>query len=66
MRRVVLLVAACLAGGAAAPADTFTVQSAPIADEKAVFATIESPNVVPARAHRRHRRQPVGDMGRCG
>jgi len=50
MRRVVLLVAACLAGGAAAPADTFTVQSAPIADEKAVFATVESPNVVPARA----------------
>ena len=51
MRRVVLLVAACLAGGAAAPADTFTVQSAPIADEKAVFATIESPNVVPLSAH---------------
>lgn len=29
---------------------TFTVQRAPLSDEKAVFATVESPNVVPARA----------------
>jgi RND family efflux transporter MFP subunit len=29
---------------------TFTVQRSQIADQKAVFATVESPNVVPARA----------------
>lgn len=31
-------------------ADTFTVQPVTLADEKAVFATVESANVVPARA----------------
>ena len=31
-------------------ADTFTVAPKPIADEKAVFATVESANVIPARA----------------
>ncbi|HUA77938.1 MAG TPA: efflux RND transporter periplasmic adaptor subunit [Acetobacteraceae bacterium] len=33
----------------AAPPATFTVQPANVADEKAVFATVESRNVVPAR-----------------
>ncbi len=31
-------------------ADTFTVASSKVADEKAVFATVESANIVPARA----------------
>ena len=31
-------------------AETLTVRTANVADEKAVFATVESPNVVPARA----------------
>lgn len=31
-------------------ADTFTAVAAPVRDEKAVFATVESANVVPARA----------------
>jgi RND family efflux transporter MFP subunit len=31
-------------------ADTFTVAPKPVADEKAVFATVESANVIPARA----------------
>jgi multidrug efflux pump subunit AcrA (membrane-fusion protein) len=30
--------------------DTFTVEPKTVADEKAVFATVESANVVPARA----------------
>jgi len=38
-----------LAGRAFAD-DTFTVQPVTVADEKAVFATVESANVVPARA----------------
>ena len=32
------------------PKHTFTVQRSELADQKAVFATVESPNVVPARA----------------
>ncbi len=36
--------------GRAFAADTFTVQPVTLADEKAVFATVESANVVPARA----------------
>jgi RND family efflux transporter MFP subunit len=42
-----------LLAGLAAPAaadSVFTVATADLADEKAVFATVESPNVVPARA----------------
>lgn len=59
MRRVVLLAALLaalpLAGpvfaqGAGAPAGSITVHSANVPDEKAVFATVESLNVVPARA----------------
>jgi RND family efflux transporter MFP subunit len=34
----------------AARAETLTVQATDIVDQKAVFATVESPNVVPARA----------------
>ncbi len=41
------LLAACVA--APAVADTFSVASRPVADEKAVFATVESLSVVPAR-----------------
>jgi multidrug efflux pump subunit AcrA (membrane-fusion protein) len=37
-------------GGVARAAPTFTVQLSKVADEKAVFATVESRNVVPARA----------------
>ena len=36
--------------GASRAADTFTAQLRPVTDEKAVFATVESRNVVPARA----------------
>jgi RND family efflux transporter MFP subunit len=36
--------------GRAFAADTFTVQPVTLTDEKAVFATVESTNVVPARA----------------
>ncbi|MBK5959992.1 efflux transporter periplasmic adaptor subunit [Rhodoplanes elegans] len=45
-------VLALLLGGAAtsSEAGTLTVASAAVADEKAVFATVESANVVPARA----------------
>ncbi len=43
-----LLVA--LAVRPALAADTFTVAPKPVADEKAVFATVESANIVPARA----------------
>lgn len=51
MRSHVLLAAMllCVAVPARA-ADRFTVHSAQVADEKAVFATVESLNVVPARA----------------
>lgn len=42
-------VAGGLPGGALA-ADTFTVQPVTVTDEKAVFGTVESANVVPARA----------------
>ncbi len=42
-------------------AGAFTVERSALADQKAVFATVESPNVVPGpRAHRRHGRQPGG------
>lgn len=45
---ITLLIVA--AAAAAAPADTiFTVHRAELADQKAVFATVESPNVVAAR-----------------
>jgi RND family efflux transporter MFP subunit len=59
MRLASLLAAACLvsvaiAGARAAPDLTapadFTARSGDLADEKAVFATVESPNVVPARS----------------
>lgn len=43
----------CAAGGiphAAIAGDSFTVQPVTVTDEKAVFATVESTNVVPARA----------------
>jgi RND family efflux transporter MFP subunit len=52
MRRIAALTAwLSLAAIAAAQAETtFTVQRRALADEKAVFATVESPNVVPARA----------------
>lgn len=43
-------VAAQGVGTAALGADTFTVKPTTIADSKAVFATVESSNVVPARA----------------
>ncbi len=45
---IVAVFAAMLSAARAEP--TFTVQLARLADEKAVFATVESPNVVPARA----------------
>jgi len=51
--RIPAILTLCLVLGAAAAVHaqpTFTVQAAPIADQKAVFATVESPNVVPARA----------------
>ncbi len=38
------------AGSPAFAADTFTVQPVTVLDEKAVFATVESANIVPARA----------------
>lgn len=45
-----VLAGALLAAAAAAqPPATFTVRPTSITDEKAVFATVESPNVVPAR-----------------
>jgi RND family efflux transporter MFP subunit len=39
-----------LLAGPALGQQTFTVEPKPVADEKAVFATVESANVVPARA----------------
>ncbi len=51
MRKTVVMAAAlALLAGQAIAADTFTVEPQKIADEKAVFATVESTNVVPARA----------------
>jgi RND family efflux transporter MFP subunit len=48
---VLIAAAAALAAGAARAADSsFTVEPGPVADEKAVFATVESRNVVAARA----------------
>jgi RND family efflux transporter MFP subunit len=41
---------AVLASGVAFSADVFTVKPVKVSDEKAVFATVESANVVPARA----------------
>jgi multidrug efflux pump subunit AcrA (membrane-fusion protein) len=51
MRKALVLVAASLAlsQGAAKAAQTFTVEPVTLADEKAVFATVESREVVPAR-----------------
>ena len=51
MRTRLLLILLLVAGGAhfASAADSFTVMLSDLADEKAVFATVESPNVVPAR-----------------
>jgi len=46
----VLTAAVALLAGRAIAADTFTVEPQKVADEKAVFATVESTNVVPARA----------------
>jgi RND family efflux transporter MFP subunit len=51
MRTFLLAAAGCLSAVALAHgAEQFTVSSAPVVDEKAVFATIESARVVPARA----------------
>ncbi len=53
MRRWLLPIAVCLvlvANCAARAEATFTVRLGDLTDEKAVFATVESPNVVPARA----------------
>ena len=56
-----------LLAGAAHAASTYTVQPVDDDDEKAVFATVESLNVVPARVtHRRHHCQPPGPPGRPG
>ncbi|MBS0643466.1 MAG: efflux RND transporter periplasmic adaptor subunit [Acetobacteraceae bacterium] len=50
-RPVLLLLAALAAGVGSARAETaFTVKKSEITDQKAVFATVESPNVVPARS----------------
>jgi RND family efflux transporter MFP subunit len=50
-RPAALLLAAALAlPGAAVAAERFTVSVAEVSDPKAVFATVESTNVVPARA----------------
>ncbi len=52
-RHIVALTAFALGLGLAGPAfaqDTFTVRPVTVSDEKAVFATVESANVVPARA----------------
>ncbi len=50
MRCAPLLLAAILAIPSAWAAETFTVRPETVADEKPVFATVESANVVPARA----------------
>ena len=53
MRRLAFVLAALLASPAVIPvwaAETLTVRPANVVDEKAAFATVESANVVPARA----------------
>jgi RND family efflux transporter MFP subunit len=51
MRRLLIATAAVtLLVQQALAADTFAVETKPTADEKAVFATVESANIVPARA----------------
>ena len=51
MRRGIVVAAAlALLARQAIAAETFTVEPKTVADEKAVFATVESANVVPARA----------------
>lgn len=52
MRRAVLplLTLLALASAGARAESTFTVKRSEITDQKAVFATVESPNVVPARS----------------
>ena len=47
---IVITALAALLARQALAADTFTVEPKSVADEKAVFATVESANVVPARA----------------
>lgn len=51
MRRILYLpiFAALLMGGEAYAADAFVVQTTQVRDEKAVFATVESQNIIPAR-----------------
>jgi RND family efflux transporter MFP subunit len=48
--RFLVAIASLLSGVGAAGADTLTVKPVSIADEKAVFATVESISVVPARS----------------
>jgi RND family efflux transporter MFP subunit len=48
--RIALLLLVLIAGTARAAETTLTVKAADVADEKAVFATVESRNVVPTRA----------------
>lgn len=50
MRQLPLLLAALLIAPSTWAADILTVHPETVADEKAVFATVESANVVPARA----------------
>ncbi len=52
MRLVLLLAVAALPGliAVAQAAPEFAVHRSELTDEKAVFATVESPNVVPARS----------------
>lgn len=49
-RSLLTLIFVCAVASAARAETNFTVHLADIADEKAVFATVESPYVVPARA----------------
>ena len=48
--KILIAILVAFAVRPALAADTFTVAPKPIADEKAVFATVESANVIPARA----------------
>jgi RND family efflux transporter MFP subunit len=48
--KAMTLIAALIVGAPLVRAETLTVESRPIADEKAVFATVESLSVVPARS----------------
>ena len=50
VRTAVILVLLARLCTAAFAQETFTVAPKAVADEKAVFATVESANVVPARA----------------